>query len=78
VSFDARPVRHAYEVIVNEYAGTFSGELATNAFDRSVIDETLSRLRAGASSCGVVHGARCWANGSGYEFNPIFLTGRIH
>jgi ubiquinone/menaquinone biosynthesis C-methylase UbiE len=48
VSFDTRPVRHAYQMIVNEYADKFSGELATNAFDRSVLDETLSSLRAGA------------------------------
>jgi ubiquinone/menaquinone biosynthesis C-methylase UbiE len=44
VSFDARPVRHAYEDIADEYASKFAGEIATNEFDRSVIDDAVAKL----------------------------------
>ncbi len=38
MSFDARPVRHAYEAIADEYANTFADEITANDFDRAVID----------------------------------------
>jgi ubiquinone/menaquinone biosynthesis C-methylase UbiE len=48
VTFDSGPVRHAYELVVDQYAEKFADELATNDFDRSVIDAAVGGLPAGA------------------------------
>ena len=48
VSFDARPVRHAYEAIADEYAATFADEITANEFDRAVIDDAVADLDSDA------------------------------
>ena len=42
--FDARPVRHAYEAIADEYANTFADDITANEFDRAVIDDAVADL----------------------------------
>jgi ubiquinone/menaquinone biosynthesis C-methylase UbiE len=55
MTFDTWSVRHAYEVIADTYAKKCVDELATNKFDRAVIDDTF----AGHTSSGVVLDLGC-------------------
>jgi SAM-dependent methyltransferase len=48
VSFDAVPVRHAYEAIAEEYAERFGDDLTGNDLDRGVISAAVERLPADA------------------------------
>jgi ubiquinone/menaquinone biosynthesis C-methylase UbiE len=47
MSLETRSVRHAYDQVADEYAKKFVHELATNAFDRSVIDDAFNSHRSG-------------------------------
>jgi len=55
MTFNTRSVRHAYEVMADDYAKKFVDELATSKFDRSVIDDAF----AGRSSSAVVMDLGC-------------------
>jgi ubiquinone/menaquinone biosynthesis C-methylase UbiE len=48
VSFDAGPIRHAYEAIAEEYVERFGDDLAGNELDGSVITAAVDRMAADA------------------------------